>query len=385
VTAPRGVPLRVALPCTGLGRERRGFETFAREVAGALRGDPRVDVTLYGGGGDVQPGESTVWNLPRASGAARAVGAMLGRGPYFVEQATFFAGFLPRLMATRPDVLYFADLNFGNACWHWRRLTGQRYHMLFYNGGATTQPYTRCDLVQQVSPEHLDAARTRGEPDGRMVLLPHGMAMPAVLPPRDEAAIGATRRALGITDGHAMLLAVGMLDASVKRMNELTEVVAALGEARPHLVMLGASSDETAAVTRLARERLGNRVTIAMWPRERMHEAYAAADAFALLSLREGFGLAYLEAIAAGLPCVAHDNATTRYILGDHAFLGDTTTRAITVSLVQRALASAGDAGARATRHAWARAHFSWDVLAPRYAEMLLACGDGRRPIGEGA
>jgi len=383
VTAPSA--LRVALPCTGLGRERRGFETFAREVAGALRNDPRVQVTLYGGGGDVRPDERAVWNLPRASGAARGVGGMIGRGPYFVEQATFFAAFLPRLVAARPDVVYFADLNLGNACWHWRRVTGQRYRMLFFNGGATTQPYTRCDLVQQVSPEHLDAALARGEPAGRMTLLPHGMAMPAVLPARDAAAIAATRRALGVADGRAMLLAVGMLDASVKRMDELTAVVAALGDARPHLVMLGASSDETASLTTLARERLGREVTIALWPPERMPDAYAAADAFALLSLREGFGLAYLEAAAAGLPCVAHDNATTRYILGHHAFLGDTTQRAVTVALVQRALASAGDADARAARHAWARAHFSWDVLAPRYVEMLLACAAGRRPVVEDA
>ncbi len=372
-------PLRVALPCTGLGREQRGFETFAREVAAALRTDASVQIALYGGGGDVRPGEHAVWNLPRASRGARVAGALARRSPYFVEQVTFFAGFLPRLMATRPDVVYFSDLNFGNACWHWRRLTGQRFRLLFYNGGATTRPFSRCDVVQQVSPEHLADAIARGEQADRMVLLPHGLSIPPTLPPRD-ATNAVTRRALGVGEGHAVLLAVGMLDATVKRMHELLEVVALLGEARPHLVMLGAATDETAALRTLARDRLGDRVTIATWPRERMAEAYAAADAFALLSLREGFGLAYLEALAAGLPCVAHDTATTRYILDDHAFLGDTTDREVTRALVQRALASAGDASARAARHAWARERFSWDVLAPRYREMLLACAAGRRP-----
>lgn len=378
-------PVRVALPCTGLGRQRRGFETFAREVATALGNEPGVEITLYGGGGAMLPGEHAVWNLPRSSAAARVVRALTGCGEYFVEQASFFAAFAPRLVASRPDVVYFADLNFGNACWHWRRLTGQRFRLLFYNGGATTMPYTRCDFVQQVSPEHLEAALARGEPAERMVLLPHGIAMPAGFAARDDGTRMAIRRELGIGSARAMLLSVGILDRTVKRMDALVDAVAALGDDRPHLVMLGEATPETPALTTYARARLGDAVTLATWPRERMAGVYAAADAFALLSLREGFGLAYLEALAAGLPCVAHDTATARFILGPHAMLGDTTLLATASSLIRRALAGAGDETARAQRHAWARERFSWDVLAPRYRDMLVACAAGTPRPGRGA
>ncbi|MHB1310868.1 MAG: glycosyltransferase family 4 protein [Gemmatimonadaceae bacterium] len=377
-----GRPLRVALPCTGLGRQRRGFEAFAREMALALATDRDVEITRYGGGGAMMPGERAVWNLPRSSPAARVVGALTGRGEYFVEQASFFAAFVPRLVASRPDVVYFADLNLGNACWHWRRLTGQRYRLLFYNGGATTMPYTRCDVVQQVSPEHLDAALARGEKAERMVLLPHGIAMPAVLPPRDDDVRAAIRRELGVGTTRAMLLSVGVLGLNFKRMDVLVDAVAALGDDRPHLVMLGETTPETPALSAYARARLGDAVTLATWPRERMPTAYAAADAFALLSLHEGFGLAYLEALAAGLPCAAHDTATTRYIFGPHAMLGDSTEPAAAAALIRRALASAGDDPARVQRHAWARARFSWEVLAPRYRDMLLACAAGERQPG---
>ncbi|MEK6611367.1 MAG: glycosyltransferase family 4 protein [Gemmatimonadota bacterium] len=373
-------PLRVALPCTGLGRQRRGFETFAREVALALRDDPRVEITLYGGGGEKAPGERAVCNLPRASAMARLVGAMTRREAYFVEQISFAAAFIPRLVISRPDVIYFANLNLGNACWHWRRITGQRFRLLFYNGGATTMPYTRCDLVQQVSPEHLDAALRRGEAAERMVLLPHGIAMPSALPPRDDAACAATRQELGVDPARAMLLSVGMLDATVKRMDVLIDAVSLLGKSRPHLVMLGERTPETPALVERARAKLGDAVTLATWPRERMTAAYAAADAFALLSLREGFGLAYLEALAAGLPCVAHDTSTTRFILGAHGLLGDTASSETTATLLRRALAGATDETARSERHAAARRQFSWDVLAPRYREMLLACAIGVRP-----
>lgn len=346
----------------------------------ALSGDPRVEITLFGGGGEAAPGERTVWNLPRASAAARAVGALTARDPYFVEQLSFFAAFLPRLAASRPQVVYFADLNLGNACWHWRRLTGQRFRLLFYNGGATTRPYTRCDLVQQVSPEHLNAALARGEAADRMTLLPHGIAMPTVLPAQDAETRAATRRELGVRPGRAMLLSVGILDATVKRMDVLVDAVAALGDTRPHLVMLGEVTPETPGLAARARAKLGEAVTMITWPRARMAEAYAAADAFALLSLREGFGLAYLEALAAGLPCVAHETETTRYILGAQGMLGDTTHPDTTVALLRRALAHPEDASARVARSASARARFSWDVLAPRYSDMLLACAAGRRP-----
>ena len=177
-----------------------------------------------------------------------------------------------------------------------------------------------------------------------------------------------------------MLLSVGTLDATVKRMDALVDAVASLGDARPHLVMLGERTSETPALAAHARARLADGVTLATWPHERMAEAYAAADAFALLSPREGFGLAYLEALAAGLPCVAHDTATTRYILGAHGLFGDTANGEITAALILRALASASDETARVARHASARRRFSWDVLVPRYGEMLLACAAGTRP-----
>jgi 1,2-diacylglycerol 3-alpha-glucosyltransferase len=372
--------LRVALPCTGLGRQRRGFEAFTRELHGVLRDAPGLVLSVFGGGGDVRAGERAVWNTPRDSAAARAIAALSGRGPYFVEQATFFAGFLPQLLSLRPHLVYFADLNLGNALWHWRRITGQRFGMLFYNGGATTRPYTRCDWVQQLTPAHFDEAVARGEARERMVVLPHGIRLTASLANRDLARVAATRRTFGVADGVPLLLTVGMLDRAIKRMDALIDAVAALGDARPHLVMLGQETAESDALRRQARERLGDRVWIGSWPAEQMGNAYEAADAFALFSLREGFGLAYMEALGAGLPCVAHDTPATRHLFGEHAFLGDTQSPRVASALLQQALSQPSSDTQRHARHAWVREHFGWDALAPRYAEMLRAFAAGHRP-----
>lgn len=366
------VPLRVFLACTGLGRERRGFETFTRACAAALRDEPGLALEVFAGGRDGHvPGERVVPNLPRASRAARLAGRMLGRDPYFVEQGTFFLGLLPSLLARAPHLVYFADLNLGNALWHWRRRTGARYRLLFYNGGNTTMPYTRCDHVQQLTPAALEAAVARGERPERMTLLPHGIALPAAFTPTDAAARRAARAALGLPADRPILLSVGQLDGVTKRTDLLIDAVAALPAPRPYLLLLGADGPDGPALRARAAAALGDGWSWRSEPAARMPLAYAAADRFALLSRGEGFGLAYVEALAAGLPLLAHDDATTRYVVGDAglrraiASVGDA--RAALVEL----LAQPDDAAAARARHEAVRARFDWAALRAAYAALF--------------
>jgi 1,2-diacylglycerol 3-alpha-glucosyltransferase len=380
VTAPQAV--RVYFPCTGLGRQRRGFETFTRSCAAALRGEPGLEITVFGGGGpDSRPDERTVPNAPRDGLIARAVGSLTRRDPYFVEQATFFAAFLPRLVAAPPDVVYFADLSLGNACWHWRRISGQRFRLLFYNGGATTKPFTRCDLVQQVSPEHFDSALARGERADHQVLLPHGVDVADDFVPPTSAQRAAARQELGIAPSRPLLLSVGMLDMEVKRMDYVIREVASFGATRPHLLLAGATARQTPEVLALGRELLGpDDFTARTLSRADMALAYRAADAFTLASLREGFGLAMLEALAAGLPCIVHDTPNTRYLCGPHAERADLRTSGALAVRLAAAFAERGDPQAMRARHEWVRSRFSWGALRGRYAELLRACAAGSRP-----
>jgi glycosyltransferase involved in cell wall biosynthesis len=378
-------PVRVFFPCTGLGREQRGFEAFTRECADALRDDASVAMTVFGGGGALLDTERAVGNLPRRSLTARIVARVIGRDPYFVEQATFFAGFLPSLAAGRPDVVYFADLNLGNACWHWRRWSGQRFKLLYYNGGPTTQPFTRCDMVQQVSPEHLDAAVARGESAGRQLLLPHGLAIADELRIVDAAERGRIRNALGVPVSGRLILSVGVLNSSHKRMDAVIRAVALLPSPRPHLLLLGAGDDETAAVRALAARLLGDGCTVRSVTREAVTAAYRAADVFVLASLREGFGIAHLEALAAGLPCVSHESPTSAYLSGPFGFRGDLRDDAALAVLLSRALHEPRERSRAVEQHDWVRARFSWQRLAPRYAEMFHACAAGRLAALAGA
>lgn len=368
--SPPQRPVRVFLPCTGLGRQRRGFETFTLECADALRADPRIALTVFAGG-EVSGAPARVrWNLPRDGSLSSLVGTLARRDSYFVEQASFFLSFLPALVLGRPDVVYFADLNLGNLCWHWRRLSGQRFKLLYYNGGLTTRPFTRADMVQQLTPAGLDEAVARGESAELQTVLPHGVDVPDALPSRIT---GEARRALGLPADRPVVLAVGMLDTTIKRTDALIRELAALPAPRPFLCLLGADGPDADAVRMLAHELLGGDGYVARAvPHDEVGPYYRAADVFALASLREGFGLAYVEALAHGLPIVAHDTPVTRHLLGGFATLADLSKPGALASGIAAALAHPMDETQRAERHASARARFGWDALREEYARLLL-------------
>ncbi len=356
------------MPCTGLGNVARGFETFTRECTAALRNAPGIDVRVFGGGPRLRSGEHRVPCLRRSGKAAALLGRAVNRDSYFVEQATFFAGWLPAIVAGAPDLVYFADLNLGNALWHWRRVSRMRYRLLYYNGGATTQPFTRCDLVQQVSPEHLDTALARGEARERMVWLPHGLAIASAFSAPTEVERTTTRAALGVPTAGPLVVSVGALDVTVKRMDVVVEAVAAMPE-RPYLLLLGAETVETPRVRARAEALLPGRCTIATVARPMVIAACRAADAFVLGSLREGFGLALAEALAEGAPCVAHDTVTAAYLGGNHAILADLREPGVLSGALSSALARGREHAV--AQHAWVYERFSWDVLTPRYVDLI--------------
>ena len=372
-------PVRVFVPCTGLGHERRGFEAFARECAVAMRSEPGVELTVFGGGGALEMQERAIWNLTRSSRAARIVASLVGREPYFIEQATFFAGFLPSLMREAPDVVYFGDLNLGNACWHWRRISGQRFRMLYYNGGPTTRPFTRCDAVQQVSPEHLATSLARGESPGRQLLLPHGLPIEPEWHSANDDERRRIRGSLGVPLDGPLVLSVGALNASHKRMDYVIREIAALPAPRPHVLLLGAADKETESIRALATTLLGpGGCTMQTVAHAVVLDAYRAADVFVLASIVEGFGLAHVEALAAGVPCVAHESPTTEYIYGSLARRADLSVSGALAPLLADALSAPRDAVVAWAQHDTAYRRFSWATLAPQYASMFRVVANRR-------
>ncbi|MCI0548161.1 MAG: glycosyltransferase family 4 protein [Candidatus Rokubacteria bacterium] len=158
----------------------------------------------------------------------------------------------------------------------------------------------RADLVLVTSRSSAAVARRAyGVPEARLAVLPEPINLDAWAP--------ALARARRRPRGHPVVLCVARFYPR-KRIEDLLRAAARLRvrlpSARLRVVGRGPTFE---AARRLHRELgLGEAVTLlgdVTW--EALVEEYANADAFCLPSVQEGFGVVFLEAMAAGLPVVA--------------------------------------------------------------------------------
>jgi glycosyltransferase involved in cell wall biosynthesis len=142
-----------------------------------------------------------------------------------------------------------------------------------------------------------------GEPCERLSVLPN-----AVDVARFAAGNGTRmRRALGIASDVFLIGCVARLEP-IKGVAVLLHAFARLCTRgrRAQLVIVGGGSEEGALRGRVARWGLGDRVVLAgALPRSEIPDLLAALDVFVLPSLHEGFGIALIEAMAAGRAVVA--------------------------------------------------------------------------------
>jgi len=140
------------------------------------------------------------------------------------------------------------------------------------------------------------AVEDYGVPRGRVAITPPGTDKPATPPRRAPR------------EGPLHLLSIGSLTPRKGHLL-LIGALAALADRAWRLRCIGSLTRDpqtTAAVERaIAAHGLGERVELAgEWPPERVGTAYAEADVFVLASYHEGYGMAFAEALAYGLPVV---------------------------------------------------------------------------------
>jgi glycosyltransferase involved in cell wall biosynthesis len=158
----------------------------------------------------------------------------------------------------------------------------------------------RADLVMVTSRYCAEVAqREYGVPPDRLAVVPE----PIDLEVWDDQFWRAPRRA---SDGPVVLCVARMYPR--KRISDLLRAAAILCARIPGVqVRIVGRGPEWAAVSRLHAEMgLGEAVALlGDLSRERLAEEYANASVFCLPSVQEGFGIVFLEAMAAELPVVA--------------------------------------------------------------------------------
>jgi len=161
-----------------------------------------------------------------------------------------------------------------------------------------------------VSASERDEGRTlRVIAPGRQRVVPNGID-----PARFERPAGgaALRAELGIPAAARVVGSIGLLNDA--KGHDLLLLAAARLPADVHVLVVGHGEREGALREQAARLGLARRVHLPGW-RDDVSAAHAAMDVFALPSRWEGLPYSLLEAMAAGLPCVASEVNGSRDIL----------------------------------------------------------------------
>jgi len=317
--APSAASPRVTIACSGLGRIRRGNETWARTVAEGLH-RAGSNVTLLGGGPlpDAKCPYRRIANVPREFLLTRN---WLSWGlRYSVEQLTAAAALLAQPTWQPGDILHIAD---PGLAWQMSKRTRRKGVRVVYKDGLQLGPSycARFDFVQVLAPYYLTIAHNEGFDTRNWFVIPHLVDTRRFSPENDRIKARRLLRGHPLAPDDFVVLAVGDYSPeSNKRLDWIVNEVSLLNRRSPaHLVLAGqASQTDLAIFTKQAKDLLGERVhVLSNVNTNEMPLLYASADAFAHAALHEPFGIVFLEAMASGVPVAAHHFPVTEWIVGD--------------------------------------------------------------------
>ena len=202
-------------------------------------------------------------------------------------------------------------------------------------------------------------------PESRLFLVPYGVDGERFAP-CNRAARQAIRQELGVPESARVVLTVAALNRSHKRIDHLINEIADL-DSNVWLVAAGQRTDDTQTLEREAARLLPRRFRFVTWPQSRAHLLYGAADAFALCSLTEGFGLVTIEAMLSGIPVIVHDSPVFHWVAGE---IGAHYTDMGKPGALAKSLTHVFNSVSQPTARGEVLRRFSWERLVPQYVDM---------------
>lgn len=243
-----------------------------------------------------------------------------------------------------------------------------RHGLRFFTRG-TDLARRHADLVLVPSEATADECRAHGFDDGKIRLVPWGVDTAVVT----EEQIAAARRERGLERPYVLF--VGTMEPR-KNLRGLVEAMALLAGREIDLVLVGPegwNEDVASLLGRLAGTGVGVHALGFLAP-DALPPLFGGCAAFCFPSLREGFGMPVLEAMAHGAPVVTSTGTATAEVAGDDALLVDPEDHEAIAKALARILddpALADDLRARGRARA---AGFTWErtaaLTAAAYAEV---------------
>src|SRR5262249_21494746 len=354
--------MRVLFALPGLHRYNRGAETAFISVATQLA-NAGNQVTLIGSGPERA---GAPYRFLHAASISRenfesfpSLPALRNDTAY--EELTFLPDLLRHYRPVEFDVTLTCSFPFTN--WILRRpaLRGSRPAHIFVtqNGdwpayaGNSEYRFFGCDGLVCTNPDFFDRNKERW----RCRLIPNGVDCDRFQPGTDQ------RQEFRLPTDRLVVLMVSALIPS-KRVDIGIEAASRISDA--HLVVAG-DGPLRATLDAKAAQLLPGRFTRLSVAPERMPALYRSADVFLHLSTEEAFGNVFVEAMACGLPVVAHDSSRLRCIVGNDEFLLDTNDVEATSRHIEFARASTIDRRQRSAK----AAAFSWSRIGRMYQDFL--------------
>lgn len=302
----------------GLGYINRGIETFTRELYETLRSVEGIKVDLFQGTGDVLDGAIPI-STPRRNSAIynSPLLSRFKQRSYWIENVVFSVPLAWHCYTKPCDIVHFNEGIPANVLYHLRHRLGGAFKLLFCNGGPLLPAqYMRYDYVQVQTPEQLQEGLSAGYPKHNLFLIPPGLNCEPFARKLDSEAVQDQRRIWNLPIDRALILSVGAVNMSHKRMDWLVQEFAQLDPNQFFLWIVGQTDEETKGVKQLAESLLKpDSYKFDTVPYPQMPQIYAIANYFALCSLSEGVPRVYLEAMSAGLPIIVNQSSLTEWVL----------------------------------------------------------------------
>jgi len=241
------------------------------------------------------------------------------RSEYTYEELTFIPGLLRRYRPGDYDITLTCSYPFTN--WALRRPPswgGERPPHVFVTQNGDWPAYANnseyrffsCEGLVCTNPDFYERNKTRWH----CCLIPNGVDTEIFKPGVPQ------RRRFGLPVDRLIVLMVSALIAS-KRVEAGIEAVSKVPNS--HLVVAG-DGPLRESIKAKAASLLPGRFTRLVLTSEQMPDLYRSADVFLHLSKEEAFGNVFIEAMACGLPLIAHDTPRARWIVDGEGFLLDT-------------------------------------------------------------
>ena len=350
--------MRLLFALPGFHRYDRGAEIALLAVAEELAagGD---EVTVIGSGGQRA---GTAYTYRRVPSVRRELFERFPRFPAFRNETAWEdATFAARLFAQVDIASYDATVTCSFPHTHWalrkRGRRGPAHFFVTQNGDwparSDDAEYSlfHCDGLVCTNPEYYEANKSRWN----CALIPNGVDREIFTP-------GPSRRAtFGIPESSTVVLMVSALIPSKR----VLQAIQALQHMKDVFLVVAGDGPLRGEVQQLADLCLPGRFKRLTLRPEQMPELYRSADLFLHMSKNESFGNVYVEAMASGLPVVAHDSDTLRWIVGDGQYLCDTDSGSAVIDRIRAALA---DARVLNREHL---KRFEWSVIAADYRTFI--------------